>query len=852
MAGFIRRYLSDPGIEEIRAIEGVIIIDREPPGAVSGVGSGTVLVVGEFEDGPFATPTEVFSGGDLITTFGEFGFSYDGVVSSNPCARSRKADAALVSEFWNGNGFMALVNKRFRRLVIQRVDTSVGAVQFTRLPALSGNANFNWDLEPAQTVVLALGDANAATATFSATAASRDSGGGAYPTNFVGGEKFNITIDENTPQQIGPVDVIFLSTDQVHADVVNRINAVLGYTAASVQAASVTRIVGRVRGSTGNVRVNSVDASVTTETGIAAGTTMGTGNVGNIDQVSFVEAKNVIEAGIAGTRVDRDSSGRIRISATAASVIRYTTASTADAFGFVEETLNQQPGGFAVFTTAEGIYPNGFAGGETITLGFDNDPNVTVTFQAGDTTKAAVISRINAAFAGFGFVPAVDAGTNKIRLSGRLNGGQVRLIATSTPTVATNTGISGALLTYQAVANIESFIPAGTRVRNSAGAEWVTMQTVGTAESNAGPYSVKVRPALDDGTALTTVPLSATVFVGAAPAGSFSVTNSSALSAALTEAQIDAAYVTAFNATKAASTVAKEVNIIVSARQSNAVRQIARQNAIEASDSGLFGRMAVVRPPLGTKRAAARSGAQAPGVGATRSDRVVYCYPGVHTFVPQIATRGLAGGAGFTVDGLVDVGFDSWVASVMSQLPPEENPGQETNFALGVVGLERGNSDVQAMEMADYKAFRAAGIAAARMDGGKCIIQSGVTSVDPLVSPNLVNIARRRMADFIQDSLANRLKSFSKKLATRQRRGDLVGEIDGFCAVLLSENNPASQRIEAYAIDAKSGNTLVTLAAGIFRIILRVQTLPSLDFIVLETIIGESVDVTVNELPLAA
>jgi hypothetical protein len=57
--GFIRRFLFDPGNAELTAIEGVVVIDREPPASITGVGSGAVLVVGEFENGPFAAASGV-------------------------------------------------------------------------------------------------------------------------------------------------------------------------------------------------------------------------------------------------------------------------------------------------------------------------------------------------------------------------------------------------------------------------------------------------------------------------------------------------------------------------------------------------------------------------------------------------------------------------------------------------------------------------------------------------------------------------------------------------------------------------------------------------------------------------
>ena len=220
--------------------------------------------------------------------------------------------------------------------------------------------------------------------------------------------------------------------------------------------------------------------------------------------------------------------------------------------------------------------------------------------------------------------------------------------------------------------------------------------------------------------------------------------------------------------------------MIVSARQSNAVRNQLRSNVITASSEGLRGRVGVIRPPLNTTRVAARSTSSQPGVGAYRNQRVIYAYPGAETFVPQIAVRGTSGGAGFTATGLIDTGFDTWVTSVMSQLPPEENPGQVTNFLSLVTAIEANNTDVQDMRIGDYTAFKASGIAALRISDGAAIIQSGVTSVDPKVNPNFANIARRRMADFIQDTLASRLNAFIKQLNSPVKRSQILGEIIAF------------------------------------------------------------------------
>jgi hypothetical protein len=317
--------------------------------------------------------------------------------------------------------------------------------------------------------------------------------------------------------------------------------------------------------------------------------------------------------------------------------------------------------------------------------------------------------------------------------------------------------------------------------------------------------------------------------------------------AALSEGAIDSAYNTAIALTANLKSVSKNTNVIVSARQSDIVRTALRSNVDTASANGCYGRTTCVRPPLGTTtRAQALSTSTAPGVGTVRDERVDYCYPGANVQIPAIAAVGLAGGAGFTASGNVDVGTDTWLASVLSQLAPEENPGQVTTFLSNILDVEQGNPDVQNLMIGDYIAFKAGGIVALRVDNGDVIFQSGVTSVDPLANPSQTTIARRRMADFIEDSLSIAVNSFSKKLSTVALRGAVVGEISAFLTGLQSPSNPSISRIAGYTLDAKTLNTPDVLAAGLFKIRVRVQTYASMDVIVLDCEIGNTVDLSTN------
>src|SRR3974390_1236864 len=165
MSTFIRRFLQDPGEAILLNIESVNILDLTPPSAIIGVGSGTVCLVGEFENGPFNSTTEVFTPGGFQQAFGSLGYQYGSLLAQNPCARGRKADGALVSEAWNGNGAVQVNGKTFSRLLICRVDTSVGPVSVQRLAFLTGAAKFAYQLVTGQVLQLDVG-AGPTSATF--------------------------------------------------------------------------------------------------------------------------------------------------------------------------------------------------------------------------------------------------------------------------------------------------------------------------------------------------------------------------------------------------------------------------------------------------------------------------------------------------------------------------------------------------------------------------------------------------------------------------------------------------------------------------------------------------------------
>lgn len=409
--------------------------------------------------------------------------------------------------------------------------------------------------------------------------------------------------------------------------------------------------------------------------------------------------------------------------------------------------------------------------------------------------------------------------------------------------MATALGLSPIAVVVNAGVHIAGSIPAGTRVRTAGGAEWVTMQTLIVAEGttavpNPGPHVVKVRPALDDGTG---VGATASTVVIIPPTdqpvmGEFAVTNPAALTVALTEVQMDNAYIAALNATIDLSKPSAQANHMIVARRSDTVHREGLANARNASAEGHFGRKFQYGAAVGFTQSQANADR-----ALYPSDRLFYSWPAWQVRVPEIAQLGLAGGMGFTADGVINVRGDGPLASINCQLNPEENPGQETHLIDDFFSVENVSPP---LGMTSYISLKANGISAPRVDRTSGpIYQSGVTSD---LTPGLTTQARRKMADFIQDTLAQRLVPFSKKLSTEARVDSVTGIINQFLKDLRSEDQPELQRIAAYSVDSRSGNTPTLNALGIYVWVIRVKTLSSLDAIVLQTQVGEGV-VTITE-----
>lgn len=331
-------------------------------------------------------------------------------------------------------------------------------------------------------------------------------------------------------------------------------------------------------------------------------------------------------------------------------------------------------------------------------------------------------------------------------------------------------------------------------------------------------------------------------------------TNPAALTV-LTSGQIDTRYENALDSSLpgTAQSAADNVELVAAARQSSTIRTALLSNAADASAVGT-GRTALLRAPIGTNKASATGGAD-PGVGANRGDRARYGYPHVQQFIPELAELDPSEAISPST---ILIGPDAAIATLASNLAPERNLGQSTQEVVSggllswIEDLETGLTTAGQptnFTMADYIDFKEAGITAIRRDAriSEWIVQSDVTAVDPAISPSLAPGKRRRMADFIQDSLATISLKYVKMPRTSDREDSFVGEVTDFLDSLLSPQNPAAQRIAGYSVDTTSGNTAELSAAGIFVVIIEVRLLSTMDYIVLQTTIGEGVEVSSAE-----
>jgi hypothetical protein len=843
VVAFRRVYLQDPGQAELLSVSQTAIIDRAPPTLVLGAGAGTVCVVGEFERGPLLTPTEVFGPTDRERTFGGLGWSVGGNLHAGPVAQQSGG-----AEAWNGNGFIALVNKPFGRLVIMRVDNSAGSVEFSRLACLNGDAG-PYIATNGDTAVFELnGGPTIATATVVSAKANILASGVVYPLAPGALDGLTLLVAWDDMLATDAQTITFTDTDITLANVNDRINAKVATTIAfdnggqldlrSVRSGSRARI--QIVGGTALATLGlptavvldvwtiqvTADTAITTEVrvsrivnGVATDydTTPFLGPVGSVtlkrDKLlsdAITDPPQLAQLGVPGFGFAATGIDTITITGEDNQIL---TAITALQGGAELTILNTVPG------VALEVYGTGNVG---------DDQQI--------STQEAV--------------DIIDAVAN---LGAAINSdGTLRVCNELTPVTGSIKGSSGTWLTalgfdtttvVSADEGTDITIPAGTRVQDSTATAtiWITLSDVSTG-TGGGPFTAKVRPYLDTDTALASSATDVTVILSDLPGG-FAVSNPASITR-LTAAQLDNRYVTALRETVVDAPPANEINRIFSARSSSVIRDELAANCRTATASGSAGRTGYSSPRIGVSRDDAVAWAT-----ALREERVQVPFPGFLTAVPEIRETGVVGGIGFSDDGVVNVHSDSWLAAIRSIINPEQSSAEDqrgTNFGrLNVAGLEDAYNPLSEgsikLQIQDYQRFKREGISAPKVDrnAGAGWVDD-VTSVDRVTDPGRTAANRRAFADFINDTLFIIAVPFGNKIITPQLRRDLISQVEGTLELFASPGNPSASRLEAFSVT----DTTDPAVPSILRLVVEVRMYAVAEAIVFETTVGPTVIVS--------
>lgn len=202
----------------------------------------------------------------------------------------------------------------------------------------------------------------------------------------------------------------------------------------------------------------------------------------------------------------------------------------------------------------------------------------------------------------------------------------------------------------------------------------------------------------------------------------------------------------------------------------------------------------------------------------TRSDRIVWCYNAPKLVDPETSLK-------------FSQGPHVWMASILSMNDVDVHPGaqQTTDQTAGVKEL-----DNESLTRADLISLREAGISTLEKLPGAFLFRSAVTTS---LTTGKTEIARRRMADFLQLSASDRLRYYVKAKNTLENRALMAGELTAFSQQLRD----AGRIIEEFAIEQDSVNTANQRAQGLEKILWRVKLVDHILFLVLETEIGTGV-----------
>lgn len=253
-----------------------------------------------------------------------------------------------------------------------------------------------------------------------------------------------------------------------------------------------------------------------------------------------------------------------------------------------------------------------------------------------------------------------------------------------------------------------------------------------------------------------------------------------------------------------------------------------RNAALKAHADAVQDKIVILAGPQSQTVAAAVTDA---ALSRQTDGRCIYAYPWVQTLVNGVN---------------VMTSPASWLASILSQTAPSVDPASADNiqFTGGINALAIG------LARADYITLMNGGVAAFEQDNdlGGIKIKSGVTT--QIANSSKKTVARRRMADYLSNSVGLFLKLYQNGQNSRGKRDAVKAAMLAFIkqnedAGILPKDSEVKGG-KAKLVDTESLNTDADIASGYFKILYRQRIYSSMRFIVLQAEIGESVVVTDN------
>lgn len=185
----------------------------------------------------------------------------------------------------------------------------------------------------------------------------------------------------------------------------------------------------------------------------------------------------------------------------------------------------------------------------------------------------------------------------------------------------------------------------------------------------------------------------------------------------------------------------------------------------------------------------------------------------------------------------------SWVASVFSQVSAHIalSKVSNTGFLAGITALKFNES------RNGFIALDAAGVLSFErdLDIGFVIKNAVVTQI---INSSKRTVLRRRMADFLTDSIALFLKNYQNEVNSQAKREEVKAQILVFDGQLVTDGIlPGEQDVKSglpLLVDIDSLNTDSVVASGQVRILYKRRIFSSMRYIVLQAEVGESVVVT--------